>query len=148
MGKCGTADTPVYFALSTLPLGRASAVKDFRLGLKYLTADVLPDTMQAAKYAVGQPKKWNRHPALRMISRTSSLISGHFETISKTDSMISGCFRTISKSSDLISGYFQAISKAGDLISGHFQTISKNRELISRHFEAISKTDSLISACF
>ena len=62
MGKCGTADTPVYFALSTLPLGRAAAVKDFRLGLKYLTADVLPDTMQAAKYAVGQPKKWNRHP--------------------------------------------------------------------------------------
>ena len=52
-GKCGTADTPVYFALSTLSLGRAAAVKDFRLGLKYLTADVLPDTMQAAKYAVG-----------------------------------------------------------------------------------------------
>lgn len=24
MGKCGTADTSVYFALSTLPLGRAA----------------------------------------------------------------------------------------------------------------------------
>ena len=134
MGKCGTADTPVYFALSTLLLGRAAAVKDFRLGLKYLTADVLPDTMQAAKYAVGQPKKWNCHPYPRVISNASGLISG--------------CFRTISKSSDLISGYFQEISKAGDLISGHFQAISENRELISRHFETISKTGGLISACF
>lgn len=45
MGKCGTADTPVYFALSTLPLGRAAAVKDFRLGLKYLTPYALPGTL-------------------------------------------------------------------------------------------------------
>ena len=53
VGKCGTADIPVYFALSILSLGRAAAVKNFRLGLKYLTADVLPNTMQAAKYTGG-----------------------------------------------------------------------------------------------
>ena len=49
-GSAASADTSVYFALSTLSSGRASAVKDFRLGLKSLTADVLPDMMQAAKY--------------------------------------------------------------------------------------------------
>ncbi len=125
---------PRILCLVNPPIGEGSRCQGFSARTKILDSGCSPRYNAGGKVCGRAAEKVEAPPVTRMISKTSGLISGHFEKISKTDSLISGCFRTISKSNDLI--------------SGHFQAISKNSESISRYFEKISKTDNLISACF
>ena len=136
---------PRILCLVNPPIGEGSRCQGFSARTKILDSGCSPRYNAGGKGCGRAAEKVEAPPVTRMISKTSSLISGHFEMISKTGSLISGCFRTISKSKDLISGHFQEISENRELISRHLKTISKNGGLISACFQAISFPAVLIS---
>ena len=148
---CGEVRHSRYLRILCLvnPLiGEGSRCQEFSARTKILDSGCSPQYNAGGKVCgriAGKVEPPSENPW--MISETSVLISGYFETISKSSVLMSGYFETISKSRELISRHFRTISKTGGLISACFQAISFPAVLISPSRFLISKEPELISVC-